>query len=301
MQRLIDFYRSIRGWVQGTEAHERALELLGASLALQVAERRDISSLREVEFRVFSQFGDDGIIQWVIGHLPGLPPRFVEFGVEDYSESNTRFLLANNNWQGLVMDGSAANIERLKRRKWFWRYGMTAQAQFLTRENVNPIIAEWLDDRPLGLLHIDVDGNDYWLWDAIECSSPGIVIMEYNALFGSERTITIPYVPDFQRFKAHYSGQYFGASLPALNYLADRKGYVFLGCNGAGNNAYYVRNDLMNDELKRVSATATFVEPAFRDSRDANGRLDFLPYLHRQAGIRGLPVVDVANGKTEPF
>lgn len=299
--RARDWYRSLRAWVQGRDAHERTLELLGASLSELMAQKRDVLSLHDVEFRVFSQFGDDGIIQWLVRRLPDIPKRFVEFGVEDYSESNTRFLLIHNNWRGLVMDGSAANIARLKRRKWFWRHDLTAQAHFVTRENVDSLIAAWLGGEPLGLLHVDVDGNDYWLWEAIRCASPAIAILEYNALFGNERAITIPYKSDFRRFDAHYSGQYFGTSLAALTLLAQKKGYTFLGCNSAGNNAYYLRNDLLDAELAEISTRADFVEPAFRESRNRSSKLDYLPYPERQKLIRGLPVVNVLSGTDEIF
>ena len=298
---IVGYYRKARAWVQGGAAHERTLELLGAMLAVQNASKRQIASLHEVEFRVFSQWGDDGIIQWLVANLPSLPKRFVEFGVEDYSESNTRFLMANSNWSGLVMDGSPAKIARLRRRTWFWRYGLTAIPCFVTRENVDAMITDWSAGEEIGLLHIDVDGNDYWLWDAITCTSPGIVIMEYNALFGSERAITIPYAANFQRHKAHYSGQYAGASLAALTHLAAIKGYALIGSNSAGNNAYYVRVDLLNNALREVTVATAFVKPNFRDSRDLHGRLDYLPYHLRQASIRGLPVMNVVTGQVEPF
>jgi hypothetical protein len=298
---MIGWYRGIRNWMQGGDAHDRTLELLGALLAQQVATRRSISSLQEVEFRVFSQFGDDGIIQWLVSRLPSLPKRFVEFGVEDYSESNTRFLMVNNNWAGLVMDGSRANIARLRQRKWFWRYGLTALARFVTRDNVDGIIAGWAGTGDVGLLHVDVDGNDYWLWDAIQCIQPGIVIMEYNALFGSERAITIPYAANFRRHAAHYSGQYFGASIAALTHLAKRKGYVLVGGNSAGNNAYFVRAHLVDDGLREVTPPAAFATPQFRESRDPRGRLDYLDFGQRQALIRGLPVIEVTSGKIESF
>lgn len=301
LEPIVGYYRKARGWVQGSDAHERTLELLGAMLASQQSNKRLVSSLHEVEFRVFSQWGDDGIIQWLVSRLPSLPKRFVEFGVEDYSESNTRFLLVNNNWCGLVMDGSRANMARLRRRKWFWRHGLTAIACFVTRDNVDAMIAGWASGDEIGLLHIDVDGNDYWLWDAINCASPGIVIMEYNALLGSERAITIPYASDFRRHVAHYSGQYFGASLAALTHLAATKGYALIGTNSAGNNAYYVREDLLDNDLRSVTVATAFTKPNFRDSRDPRGRLQHLPYEQRQALIRGLPVLNVVTGQVEPF
>ncbi|TPG08652.1 hypothetical protein EAH88_10455 [Rhodanobacter glycinis] len=301
LARIISYYRRVKAWVQGSDAHERTLELLGAFLAQQVAIKQYVSSLHDVEFRVYSQWGDDGIIQWIISHLPSIPKRFIEFGVEDYSESNTRFLMVNNNWTGLVMDGSPENIYRLRRRKWFWRYGLTALPCFVTRDNVNSLIADWVANREIGLLHIDVDGNDYWLWDAIRCISPSICIMEYNAVFGSERAVTIPYSADFRRFDAHYSGQYFGASLAALTMLARARGYALIGTNSAGNNAYYVRTDLLNNDLRELGVAEAFTTPNFRDSRDRRRRLDYLSHDQRQSLIRGLPVLDVVSGRTEPF
>ncbi len=298
---ILTWYRSLRDWVQGTAQHERTRELIGMLLADRFANDCNPDSLHQVEFRVHSQFGDDGIIQWLATRIPALPKRFVEFGVEDYSESNTRFLMVSRNWSGLVMDGSRANIARLRARRWFWRYNLTALSRFVTRENVDGLIAEWAGREPVGLLHIDVDGNDYWLWDAVQCISPGIAIIEYNPVFGTERAITVPYTPDFNRFHAHYSGQYAGASLAALTHLANRKGYALIGANSAGNNAYFLRRDLLDNELKEISVACAFVSPHFRESRNRSNQLDHLSYEQRQASIRGMLVVDVETGHTQPF
>lgn len=301
IERLVTWWRRLRNWVQGIEAHERTREALGALLAREVARQEHPANLAAVEFRIHSQFGDDGIIQWLIARLPGLPKLFVEFGVEDYTEANTRFLMVNNAWRGLVMDGSHENIRRLQGCGWFWRHDLTAISRFLTRENVDRSINDWAKGNDVGLMHIDVDGNDYWLWDAVHCITPGIVIMEYNAGFGAERPITIPYRADFNRFAAHRSGQYFGASLPALAHLADTKGYALVGVNSAGNNAYFVSRKLLDGHIKAIDVQDAFVTSQFRDSRDDNGRLDYLDLQGRQARIRGMPVVDVITGKIEPL
>lgn len=300
-ERLISLYRECRNWIQGGDAHARTLELLGAMFSDQNSKKNHISSLHEVEFRVFSQWGDDGIIQWLITRIPGLPKIFIEFGVEDYSESTTRFLMVNNNWRGLVMDGSDTKIARLRERKWFWRYGLTAIPKFLTTENVNEIIREWTNGENIGLLHIDVDGNDFWLWDAIRCITPAIVIVEYNALFGSERAITVPYDANFQRHKAHYSGQYAGASLAAMTWLAEKKGYALVGTNSAGNNAYYVHLSEVNEDIRPVAVDAAYVRPHFRESRDKRGRLNYLSFEARQSLIRGMPMFNVLTDNIEQF
>lgn len=298
---IVGHYRRLRDWLQGREAHDRTMELTGAMLSRLVRAQHEVSSLHDVEFRVYSQFGDDGIIQWLTGRLPGLAKRFVEFGVEDYTESTTRFLMVNDNWSGLVMDGSASNIKRLKARRWFWRYDLTARHCFLTRENVDAVLTEWAGNEPVGLLHVDVDGNDYWLWDAIECISPGIVVIEYNAVLGPDRAITIPYSADFRRHAAHPSGQYAGASLGALAHLAARKGYALVGTNNAGNNAYFVRRELLAEGLSEVPVAHAFGMSKFRESRNASGKLNFDSFEQRQSRIRGLPVWNVSKNQIEPF
>lgn len=300
-ERLLGLYRDLRDRVHGRDGQDRVLEALGKVLTNQVQAKSSISSLHEVEFRVYSQWGDDGIIQWLIHKLPQLPRRFIEFGVDNYLESNTRFLMVNNNWSGLVMDGSAEKIEWLKRRKWFWRHDLTAQAAFLTIDNVDSLITDWTSGAEVGLLHIDVDGNDYWLWKAITNIAPPIVIVEYNALFGPERAITVPYTAKFRRHIAHYSGQYAGASLAALTHLAEAKGYTLIGTNSAGNNAYFVRNDSLTQDLKSIQSTGGFTESSFRDIRDSRGRFTYQSYPSRVKSIKGLPVYEIISERIEPF
>ena len=150
----------------------------------------------------------------------------------------------------------------------------------------------------IGLLHIDIDGNDYWVWEALGAIEPAIAIVEYNSVFGPERAITVPYQPDFDRTRAHPSNLYFGASLAALRGLAERKGYVFIGCNSAGNNAYFVRREYAG-QLSELVSSAHYVESAFRESRDEGGKLTYLGGATRLELIRGLPVVNVATMQVE--
>jgi hypothetical protein len=199
--------------------------------------------LRDAEFRVFSQFGDDGIIQYLIHLLEPVEERFIEFGVEDYGESNTRFLLMNDNWTGLVIDGSREHVAHICRQDYHSRHTLTAAHAFVDRSNVNALFRDNGFTGGLGLLSIDIDGNDYWVWEAIDCVEPVVVVCEYNAVFGASRAVTVPYELTFQRTRAHPSNLYFGASLGALCLLAGRKGFAFVGANSAGNNAYFVRQD----------------------------------------------------------
>ena len=147
-----------------------------------------------------------------------------------------------------------------------------------------------------GILHIDLDGNDYWIWETIQSVSPDILILEYNSVFGNENAWTVPYKADFYRTKEHYSNLFWGASLPALNLLSRRKGYSFVGCNDAGNNAYYVKDEIVREkqlEYLVVDTKTGYRESNFRESRDKNSNLTYLSGKARLQAIKGCTVFDV--------
>jgi hypothetical protein len=218
-----------------TDQVEQAKMLAARSILFEFRRQREAIPLTQTEFKVFSQFGDDGIIQYIITklNLPVAERRFVEFGVENYRESNTRFLLLNNNWSGLVMDGSETHVSFIRQDSIYWKYDLTALARFITRENINSILRDAGFEGRIGILSIDVDGNDYWIWEAIRVVDPAVVIVEYNGAFGGREAVTIPYQPDFNRKNAHYSLLYWGTSLMALCQLAGEKDYVWIGCNSS--------------------------------------------------------------------
>lgn len=280
---------------------ETSLMLQGRQLALlqrTLAAKPKI--LADVEFKVFSQWGDDGVIEWLVEHLSPLPQTFIEFGVENYSEANTRFLLMNRNWRGLVIDGSEENIEQIKKSDICWRHDVTARAAFITRDNIDGIFTAHGFSGEIGLLSVDIDGNDYWVWEAIQSVSPAIVVCEYCAHFGDIHPVSVPYREDFLRHKAHYSGQYFGASIAALISLAKRKGYTFMGTNSSGINAFFVRNDMVSRLGGGLPAVKSFPMRA-SDTRDEQGGLTFLRGEAKTEAIRHLPVVNVETGEKIPL
>jgi hypothetical protein len=257
-------------------------------------------SFNDYEFKIFSQFGDDGLIQYLIKNIKIENETFIEFGVEDYAESNTRFLLMNNNWKGFVMDGAEENMARLKNQNWFWKYSLKTKAVFITKENINGLLAE-TGFKNIGLLHIDLDGNDAHILDALDLTelNPSIIIMEYNSVFGKERTISVPYDKKFTRTEKHYSNLYFGASLPALTFIASNKGYGLVGCNLAGNNAYYVRKDLLNETIKEKIIDEVYVLSKCRESRNKDYSLSYLDGNDRYELIKGLDVINVKTNEME--
>lgn len=273
--------------------------LLGKQLSWSV-KTRNIDKLTDAEFSVFSQFGDDGIIQYVISKLDINQEKFIEFGVENYIESNTRFLLENNNWSGMVIDSNKNNIEYIKNSLNYWRYDLKVMCSFVTAENINNLIQDAGFEDDIGLLHIDIDGNDYWLWKAITVVKPVIVIVEYNSLFGVERSITIPYNPDFSRFNKHYSGLYAGASLKALCHLASEKGYKFIGTNSAGNNAYFIVLE-QADKFTSLTCEEGYTLAKFREHRNEQGELTFTSGLDAIEEMRGMPVFNTLTKQLEDF
>lgn len=234
------------------------------------------SNINDYEFKVFSQWGEDGIINYLIKNLQIENEVFVEFGVENYKESNTRFLLKNSNWTGLIIDNSKKNIEEIKRDPIYWQYTLKAVCEFIDRDNINIILENNLSIKKIGLLSIDIDGNDYWIWEVINSVDPSIVIIEYNSILGIDKSLVVPYKKNFNRTKAHHSNIYYGASLLAINKLAERKGYVFVGCNSAGNNAFFIKSDLQNDKIKKKNIKDGYFDRKFRESRDKDYKKIYL-------------------------
>jgi len=278
---------------------ESELLAIGSLLSKQI-KLSNSKKIIDHEFKIFSQWGDDGIIQYLIQNIEIKNKCFIEFGVEDYLESNTRFLMMNDNWEGFVMDGSADAINSLKSQNWFWKFCLTAKSIFINKENINFLLSE-TGYKNIGLLHIDLDGNDYHIFNALDLSvlNPNIIITEYNSVFGKSRAITVPYDENFYRTNKHFSNLYWGASLKALTKLANQRGYALVYCNLAGNNAYFVRRDLLNSNVFEISVEEAFKESKYRESRDPQGNLTYLKNNERYLQIKGMEVLNVDTGEIE--
>lgn len=296
LNRVIDRLSAEPIHAQRTLDHQ--LLLLGRSISWQVRQKDAIGTLEDVEFQVYSQWGEDGIIDWLVENVPIDDTTFVEFGVENYLEANTRFLLQNRNWRGLVMDSNPTHVAKIEGDELYWRHDIKAVSAFVTRQNIDNLLGENEICGDIGLLCIDIDGNDYWVLDAINVISPRILVCEYNPIFGDLHAITIPYNPDFQRLKAHPSGQYFGASIKAIRNLAMRKGYEFVGTCSNGINAFFVRKDLFGTIADKITDRRAFPS-RHRDSRDEAGCLTHVAGARRADLIKSLPVLLIEEGNRE--
>jgi hypothetical protein len=214
-----------------------------------------------IERNEYSQNGEDGIIEAIFSQIGTTNRYFVEFGAEDGMQCNSRWLLRHG-WTGLQMDGASP------------KPGSSIKQEFITAENINQLFAKYGVPKEFDLLSIDIDGNDYWVWKAIEGYRPRVVVIEYNACFPAEVSQTIPYKADFVWDKTDY----YGVTLLALQKLGTQKGYTLIGTDPHGVNAFFVLDELVPGhfdpppfgELYRPAAFKGI--PGKKHPRDPRGR-----------------------------
>ncbi|MGB2579914.1 hypothetical protein AAIR98_001833 [Elusimicrobium simillimum] len=221
---------------------------------------KDPAKLNLSEFKVFSQGGEDGLIQEIFKRIGTTPNRFfVEFGVETGVETNTTYLL-HNNWRGAWIDGGQENINAINQSfKSVIADGKLKVLQsFITAENIESLFAQAAVPYEFDLLSIDIDRNDYHVWSAINKYSPRVVCIEYNAIFRPGCEFIVPYDP-----QATWDGTTnFGASLQSLYNLGETKGYTLVACTFSGVNAFFVRDDLVENLFTGPFTPENHYEPA---------------------------------------
>jgi hypothetical protein len=219
----------------------------------------DVKRLTRYEFKAFSQSGEDGIISEIFNRIGTTNQFFVEFGVGNGLENNTAYLLIKN-WRGYWIEGSQSFCQSIRRdfAEPIERGQLTLQNAFITAENIETLFQDGAVPIEPDLLSIDIDGNDYWVWQSIVNYRPRVVIVEYNAIYPPECSWVMQYNPKHQwRYDS-----YMGTSLKALEKLAERKGYRLVGCNFAGMNAFFVREDLLGDRFCEPCTAENHYEPA---------------------------------------
>ena len=199
------------------------------------------------EAKVYSQNGEDGLLMFILNEIGAEYYTIVEIGIGNGSECNSRNMIENFGWKAWLIDGSDLNVfdAKIIYEKQIDDGDVFIQNRWVTRENIDEIIQETRIPRNIDILSIDIDGNDYWVWDSISTVKPRVVIIEYNASFGPDKSITVPYDPEFERFKKHNSGYYHGASLNALEKLGHKKGYSLICCDSSGSNAIFIKDEVI--------------------------------------------------------
>lgn len=228
-------------------------EILSSDLRLQ-----DSRSVNHYEHRLFSQDGTDGILREIFRRIGEGHRYFVEFGAGDGVENNTAALLMQG-WSGTWIDGNEQHVGRMQK-----DYAALIQDnrlkllhRFITAENIQELFVEAGVPNEPSVLSIDLDGNDYWVWRALDAYRPRVVILEYNAAFPPD----LPWIMKYDPAHIYGGDAYHGASLFSLAELATAKGYRLVGCSLAGVNSFFVREDLVGDKFVDSTDPATFYHP----------------------------------------
>jgi hypothetical protein len=256
-----------------------------------------LPKFEDVEFRVYSGLGEDGILLYLFSILGTTNKKCVEL-CGGWGYDNTTNLIINHGWKGLFFDGSAKKIRRGQQ-----FYARNADTKvwppklvhtWVTAENINELLEKHGYTGEIDLLSLDMDGVDYWIWKAIECISPRVVVLEYNNALGPDLPLTIPYNPSFvtdtnrlpplvyhkRRVVNTFVGKqiadridnYYGASLTAFVKLGKQKGYRLVGCERFGYNAFFVRSDIGEDILPEVTPAECFDHPFMQYASEVRWR-----------------------------
>lgn len=227
----------------------------------------NLHKLKDAGFRVFSQYEEDGKLLHIFSVIGMLNKTFVEIGSDDGINSNCANLALNFGYHGLFLDGNPSAIKR--GRKFYakyphpWMHQPTFTCAKVTAENINQLVEDAGLEGDVDLLSIDIDGNDYWVWKALEKVQPNVVIIETHVEFGM-RNIVVPYDPNY--FFPGKHPIYHGASPIAMVKLAKEKGYRLVGANDLGFNFIFVKNGLGEEHLPEVSVESVLEHPSVKES-----------------------------------
>jgi hypothetical protein len=222
--------------------------------------RSENLGLSRYEYSLQSQHGEDGIIRYLFSEIGFSNRHFIEFGF-GAAQSNCLRLIMHERFCGVFIDGSEEQCRLLDAcTGHFGIEGVSAERQFLDVDNLEETIRRGNPPHDLDLLSIDVDGNDYWFWQRIDFLQPRIVIIEYNAMLGPELSLTIPYDDEFNVYTTSHSaaGNFWGASLSALEKLGRQKNYRLVGCDSTGVNAFFLRADIPAERIPTLSAAQAY-------------------------------------------
>ncbi len=245
------------------------------------AQRLPLPKVSETGFRVYSQTDEDGIVLFLFAVAGAASRVIVEIGTGNATECNGANLAINFGWHGLFVDGNAAAI--VDGRQLYSRHPDTRVyppvfvASTVTAENTNEVVGKAGFQGEIDLLSIGIHGMDYWVWKAIDCVKPRVVVVEANAALGGERSLVVPYRPDFTIPAGH--PYYHGAALPALVKLAHEKGYRLVGTNRFGSNAFFVRNDCVPDLIPAVEVASCRRHPCCAGDPAVQASLSSLPFV----------------------
>lgn len=220
-----------------------------------------LPSMRDIGFRKYSQFEEDGILLYIFSLIPPINRTCVEICAGNGRECNTANLIINHGWWGHLFDGNEQNVKAgeafFSQNKDTFLYPPRYTKVWITAENVNDQIAQSGASGPIDLLSLDLDGMDYWVWKAITVIEPQVVVCETHNPIPPDKALTVPYDPGF----VFESENYRGASLAAMYKLGREKGYRLVGTHRFGFNAFFVRKGVGEAFFPEVDVASCVQDP----------------------------------------
>tara|TARA_B110000027_G_C16098115_1_gene291750 strand:- start:883 stop:1818 length:936 start_codon:yes stop_codon:yes gene_type:complete len=259
---------------------------------------KNVKKIIETDLKIYSQNGEDGIIDYLLFSLNIEKPKFIEIGVGDYSESNTRFFFERTSGDGLIIDIIDDFEKKVKENVKIWKGNLKILQQNIDANNILDTLKNNNFSQKIDLLSLDIDGIDYWILKELPKNFCKILVAEYNPYFGDKFKITVPNIKNFNRSSYHYSNLCFGASLPALIDLLKTKGMDFVGTNLFKNNAFFVNNDfvkMLNLEKINELDLKLYVNANFRESRNISGSMSYIDPKNVLNQIKDCKIIDLSN------
>jgi hypothetical protein len=231
----------LKAYLLDVRDRQRIAIALAKGGAMMNARRVDLARPETWEFSGFSQNGEDGILDVLRSQLRSANRYFVEIGAADGIENNSAWLVVAERYNGLMIEGDPRLVERARRTMVSYSIGAECHAMFVTRESA-PRVKELAFHLDPDVFSLDIDGNDYYLASALFEAGfrPKIFVVEYNSVFGPERSATIEYREDFVFTKEHPSHLYYGVSIAGWRTFFGRHGYRFVTVDRNGVNAFFV-------------------------------------------------------------
>ena len=259
----------------------------------------EITDLTETQVKIFSQNGEDGIINYLVDKLKLNNKNFVEIGVGNYRESNTRFLYNTYHPKGLIIDCIDDMEKKVKPFVNLWKGDLRICNKQINSDNILDTLNQECDYE-IDIFSIDIDSVDYWIIEKLKKNISKIFVAEYNPVFGSEFEVTVPNISRFERNKYHYSNLCYGMSLRALINLMDKKNYYFIGTNLQKINAFFISKDFNKEEFFKnikIKNLENYTNSNIRDSRDKNNNLSYLSGDKKFKEIEECRVINLKDNK----
>jgi hypothetical protein len=302
----IDKLRRFKNWHEMMFARLELQVRISSALsrAAATASLRLIDPLRPLtwEFNGFSQHGEDGILDYLCGHVTTPNRFFFEIGAADGIQNCTAWLAFAKGYAGVWVEGDPLLCARARMALEGTIWNVHVINRFVEPESVPSLLKMCPHQQP-DVFSLDIDGVDYHIARRVlEIGfRPKIWVVEYNSVFGPELALTVPYSANFSRWSGHQSGLYYGCSIAGWRTLFSNYDYAFVTVESSGTNAFFIDSTAFGPGFADGLRGEVFLDntadcnEATCAVKDADGH-DVLPmrdWRTQSGSLAGLPLVEI--------